>query len=105
MTFTSNDGLRNLDAEKKRKTRRRYASYVIATLMGILFIYGLVRFPDAPLHACGDGYCGKQGQPHTERQFKDFEIWQNTLAWVWLIGMLVLYILNRDRIRSRGRKQ
>ena len=74
-------------------------------MMGILFIYGLIRFPDAPLQACSDhGYCGKQGQPHTERQFKDFEIWQNTLFWVWPVGMLTLYILNRDRIRSRGRQ-
>jgi hypothetical protein len=67
-----------------------------------LFGYGLVRFPDAPLHACVDhGYCGK---PHTEREFEAFEIWQNTLFWVWRVGMIVLYILNRDRIRSRGRR-
>jgi hypothetical protein len=85
------------------RTRRRNASIAIATLMGILFIYGLIRFPDAPLHACGDhSYCGKQGQPHTQKQFEDFDIWQNTLFWVWPIGMLALYILNRGRIRSRG---
>jgi len=91
------------DEEIARKRRwRRNASIVIAALMGILFAYGLIRFPDAPLHACGDNiYCGKQGQPHTERQFKDFEIWQNTLVWVWPIGLLALYVLNRDRIRSR----
>jgi hypothetical protein len=96
----------NDEAEKTRKTRwRQNASIVIAAMMGIFFVYGLIRFPDAPLHACGDSYCGKQGQRHTQRQFEDFEIWQNTLAWVWPIGMLVLYILNRDRIRSRGGKR
>jgi hypothetical protein len=95
------------DEEMVRKRRwRRNASIVIAAVMGILFAYGLIRFPDAPLHACGDtSYCGKQGQLHTQRQFESFEIWENTLFWVWPIGMLVLYILNRDRIRSRGRKQ
>jgi hypothetical protein len=98
--------LLNDESEKTRKRRwRRNASVVIAAMMGIVFAYGLIRFPDAPLHACGaNSYCGKQGQPHTERQFKDFEIWQNTLVWVWPIGMLVLYVLNRDRIRSRGWK-
>jgi hypothetical protein len=93
------------DANVAHKSRwRRNASAVIGAMMLILFGYGLVRFPDAPLHACVDhGYCGKQGQPHTEREFEAFEIWQNTLFWVWPVGMLVLYILNRDRIRSRGR--
>jgi hypothetical protein len=94
------------DEEVTRKRRwRRNASIVVAAMMGILFAYGLIRFPDAPLHVCGDNvYCGKQGQPRTQRQFESFEIWQNTLFWVWPIGMLVLYVLNRDRIRSRGRK-
>jgi hypothetical protein len=93
------------EATRKRRWRRN-ASIVIAAMMGILFVYGLIRFPDAPLHACGDhGYCGKQGQLHTQGQFDDFEIWQNTLFWVWPIGILVLYILNRDRIRPRRGKQ
>jgi hypothetical protein len=89
----------------RNRRRRRNASAVIGTIMLILFVYGLVRFPDAPLHTCVDhGYCGKQGQPHTQREFEAFEIWQNTLFWIWPIGMVALYVLNRDRIRSRGRK-
>jgi hypothetical protein len=84
---------------------KRNACIVVATLMGILFAYGLIRFPDAPLLACNDhGVCGKRSQPHTQRQFEDFELWQNTLFSVWPGGMLVLYVLNRDRIRSRGWK-
>jgi hypothetical protein len=91
------------EAETARKRRwRRNASIVIATAMGLLFAYGLIRFPDAPLHVCSDhGYCGKQGQPHTQKEFENFDLWQNTLFWVWPIGVLALYILNRDRIRSR----
>jgi hypothetical protein len=60
------------DTERARKARwKRNASIVVAIMMGILFIYGLIRFPDAPLQACNDhGYCGKQGQPHTQRQLK-----------------------------------
>jgi hypothetical protein len=94
------------DSNTVRNSRwRRNTSVVIVTMMLMLFVYGLVRFPDAPLHSCVDhGYCGKQGQPHTQREFEAFEIWQNTLFWIWPIGMLVLYALNRDRIPSRGRK-
>jgi hypothetical protein len=94
------------EAGKTPKTRwRRNASYAVATVMGIVFIYGLIRFPDAPLQACGNhGYCGKQAQPHSQGEFEDFEIWQNTLFWVWPSGLLALYLLNRDRIRSRGWK-
>jgi hypothetical protein len=88
----------------KRRWRRN-ASIAVAAIMGMLFVYGLIRFPDAPLHPCGDhSYCGKQGQPHTQKQFEDFEIWQNTFFWVWPIGLIALYVLNRDRIRSRVRR-
>jgi hypothetical protein len=94
------------DEEATRKRRwRRNASIIIAAMMGILFVYGLIRFPDAPLNSCGyHSYCGKQGQSHTQKQFEDFEVWQNTLFWVWPIGLVALYILNRDRIRSRVRR-
>jgi hypothetical protein len=94
------------NAKPVRNSRwRRNASVVIGTMMLILFGYGLVRFPDAPLHTCVDhGYCGKQGQPHTQGELETFEIWQNALFLIWPIGMVVLYVLNRDRIRQSGRK-
>jgi hypothetical protein len=95
------------EGEAARKKRwRRNASIVIAIMMGILFGYGLIRFPDAPLQSCGDhSFCGKQGRPHTQQEFEAFEFWQNTLFWVWPVGILALYILNRDRIRSRPRRR
>jgi hypothetical protein len=85
--------------------RRRRTAIAIQAMMGIVFFYGLVRFFDAPLHPCPEhGYCGKQGQPHTEREYKEFEIWQTTLIVVWPIGMLTLYLLNRGQFRRMGRK-
>jgi uncharacterized membrane protein len=94
------------NAKAVRNSRwRRNASVVIGTMMVILFGYGLVRFPDGPLHMCVDhGYYGKQGQPHTQTEFEAFEIWQNALFWVWPIGMVVLYVLNRDRTRAERAK-
>jgi hypothetical protein len=54
------------------------------------------------LHPCiTAGYCGKQGQPRTQRQYIEFLTWQSTLEWSWPFGMLVLFFLNRRKIRFR----
>jgi hypothetical protein len=75
---------------------------VVAAYMMVLLGYGFVRYPDAPLHPCGvHDYCGKQGQRHTANEFAQFQAWQTMLEWTWIPGMVVLYLLNRDRIRQR----
>ena len=38
-------------------------SYIIGLVMVVLFVYGLIRYPDLPIRECPSGYCGKQGQP------------------------------------------
>jgi hypothetical protein len=49
-----------------------------------VFFYGVGRYPDGPIHPCvegenylikyhPDGYCGKQGQPHTADEYQAFE--------------------------------
>jgi hypothetical protein len=75
---------------------RKIAIVSVLAAMLALFAYGLARFPDAPLHPCGSNrYCGKQGQPHTEKQYRDFVLWQGTLKWTWLPGILALGLLSR----------
>jgi hypothetical protein len=37
--------------------------YLIGSVMVVLFVYGLIRYPDLPIRECPSGYCGKQGQP------------------------------------------
>jgi hypothetical protein len=70
--------------------------------MFALFGYGLARYPDAPLHPCTDaGYCGKQGQLHTQRQYDQFRWWQSAFEWSWPIGMLALYLLNQAKFQRR----
>jgi hypothetical protein len=81
---------------------RTALTVVIMGYMIILFTYGLVRYPDAPIHPCiTAGYCGKQGQPHTQQQYRQFLTWQSTLEWSWPFGMLALFFLNREKIRLR----
>ena len=62
--------------------------------MAAVFIYGAVRYHDAPLRECTEhGYCGKWGRPHTADEYHAFIIWQTTLIVTWPIGILVLLCL------------
>ncbi|KJC35881.1 hypothetical protein UP09_32435 [Bradyrhizobium sp. LTSP885] len=78
----------------------RSLTYVIAIVMGAVFFYGMVRFPDAPLHECATGFCGKQGQPHTIADYRAFNAWQTTLFVIWPFGLVSLYLLQRDKLKG-----
>jgi hypothetical protein len=91
----------NLGVRRMAKVRTGL-TVVIMGYMIILFTYGLVRYPDAPIHPCiTAGYCGKQGQPRTQREYTEFLTWQSALEWSWPFGMLALFFLNREKIRFR----
>jgi len=62
------------------------------------FAYGLVRFPDGPIHPCATyGYCGKQGQPRTLEDFNAFRAWETAMLWGWPIGLVTLMLLHRGQ--------
>jgi hypothetical protein len=44
---------------------------------------------------CQHGYCGKQGQPHSQQDFDAFNRLESTLFWLWPVGMLTAYFLQR----------
>jgi hypothetical protein len=72
----------------------RLLTAVISIAMAVVFLYGMVRFPDAPIHECATGFCGKQGQPHTIGDYDAFRVWQTmTIFIVWPIGLVCV----RDR--------
>ena len=78
-----------------RRLRNSLAFAIVATMI-VVFCYGLWRFPDAPIHPCTThGYCGKQGQPHTQQDFDAFRRWSRTLFWLWPVGGLSAYLLQR----------
>lgn len=85
--------------------RKALTFILLGTMLGV-FAYGLIRYPDGPIHPCGVGhYCGKQGQPHTREQYLAFERWQTALFYMWAPGMLGLYFLNKkewDAKAGRG---
>lgn len=77
------------------------ATAVIAAIMLVFFFYGIVRFPDGPVHPCGiNRYCGKQGQPHTLQQYRAFKTWETTLLYMWPVGLISLALLNKSRWRK-----
>jgi hypothetical protein len=83
-----------------RRLRTLLAFAIVAAMMTVFF-YGLWRFPDAPIHPCAKyGYCGKQGQPHSRRDFDAFNHWETTLLWLWPLGMLTAYLLQRKPLGS-----
>ena len=63
----------------------------------VWFLGGFIVFPDAPIKACGSGYCGKQKQPHTERDFKRFEIWETGLKFGWPLVLVAMWWLNHRK--------
>ena len=72
---------------------------MLAIMLG-LFATFAVLYPDAPVQPCPTGYCGRQGQAHTEAEYQRFEALKTALFIVWPAGMLGLFILLRaDRSR------
>ena len=77
---------------------RTIASAVLVTGMLCVFAYGMIRFPDAPIHPCPThDYCGKQGQAHTVDDYTAFTMWERTLFYLWPTGMVTLLLLRRKR--------
>lgn len=80
-------------------------------VMGAALLYGFIRFPDGPIHACvpgrayavkqhPEGYCGKQGQPHTLADYRSYREWTTAMLVGWPFGLVLLIILhyaNRKR--------
>ena len=64
---------------------RRTVAIMLASIAMIWFVGGFVLFPDMPIHPCGVGYCGKQGQPRTALDFERYRIWDAVSMWGGLI--------------------
>ena len=86
-----------LKEDQRLMQKTRPLSYCIGLVMVVLFVCGLMRYPDLPIRECPSGYCGGQGQPHTAAEYNAFSIWQTTLFIVWPIGMLTLLLLQRGK--------
>jgi hypothetical protein len=75
-------------------------SYIIGLVMVVLFVYGLIRYPDLPISECPSGYCGKEGQPHTAAEYRAFNAWQITLMMGWPIGIAAMLFLRHEKLKG-----
>ncbi|ESQ82048.1 hypothetical protein AEAC466_19205 [Asticcacaulis sp. AC466] len=80
----------------------------VVFVMSAMLFGGVVLYPDAPIQKCDsdndyfyknhpDGYCGKQGQNHTEAEFRQFKVWETSMMVIWPLGILLGALLQRKR--------
>ncbi|MES2834408.1 MAG: hypothetical protein V4707_06870 [Pseudomonadota bacterium] len=80
---------------------RQLLTYVVMAIMGSWFAWGMIKFPDAPIHLCSaeadyfypshpNGYCGKQGQSHTAEEFGQYRFWEASIFSIWFPGIVLL---------------
>ncbi len=89
-----------------QRVRSILAGVILVFMCAWFFGGSFVLFPDSPIEKCDsnadyyykvhpDGYCGKQGQDHTEADFRRFNIWEHTLLVVWPLGIGLVWLLQR----------
>src|SRR2546423_4384384 len=89
-----------LKRRRRLMQKTRPLSYCIGLVMVVLFVYGLIRYPDLPIRECPSGYCGKEGQPHTAAEYCAFNAWQITLMIGWPIGMAAMLFLQHEKLKG-----
>lgn len=85
-----------LSGASKRRVSRWLELFVLLACMG-WFAYGIIAFPDAPYTICGEGYCGKAGQPHTKDEYEAFLSWQQWLFIVFPLSWVMSVILHTKK--------
>ena len=70
----------------------RWVSRGVTMIAITVFIYGMIRYPDAPISAQDGKFLGKQGQPHTRVDFEEFSHWERALwiAWPAMFAMFAV---------------
>jgi hypothetical protein len=74
----------------------RHAEDLMRTIfivIGLLWIYGVYFYPDAPIKRCDDGFCGKHGPTRTLAEFRSYEKWESLLFFSFFLGFLSLLYL------------
>jgi hypothetical protein len=76
----------------------------VVAVFASAFIYGFVTYPDAPIRRCGDNqFCGKWNKLHTEREFKEFGLWETALLGSFAFAVVAGGLLARRRRRGACR--
>lgn len=53
--------------------------FITGVFAAITFVYGFIKFPDAPIRETIKGYAGKTGVPHTREDYEQFLLWEKVM--------------------------
>jgi hypothetical protein len=70
----------------------------VFVVMGAIFIYGQITFPDAPIKLGLNGnYKGKQGQIRSRVVYEKYTNWILTMQFLWPAGMITIFFLQKKK--------
>jgi len=74
--------------------------FAIVAFCLTVFIYGFLKYPDAPYRLCDGGdYCGKTGRRYTDVKYREWKSWEKFLFVCWPFGLLASYFFSKLRKR------
>lgn len=72
--------------------------FAVVAVCLMIFIYGLIQYPDAPYGLCAGGdYCGKTGVRYSYLIYEEWKIWGKCLFVCWPFGLVASYFLSQLR--------
>lgn len=84
------------------KFTRDLLSCIIFLVIGTTFVYGQIKFPDAPITLVDNNkYEGKQGQPRSEEDFDQFSTWSTSMYFLVPAGIIGVASLQQRRIKGK----
>jgi hypothetical protein len=71
----------------------------VIVCVALWFFYGVLYFPDAPVHPCGTNqFCGKYGKIHSQEDYNAFLSWETGLFITFPIAFfcaIILYVIRK----------
>ncbi len=52
------------------------ATLIVSVLFSLIFIGGMLYFPDAPIYEKNGAYLGKYGASHSEAMYERYRLWK-----------------------------
>ena len=79
---------------------------LVLTLVAVVLavatlVYGISRFPDAPIRATAGGYTGKGGTARTLADFESFVVWERAMLTIFPLAFVLGFAFALVDVRRR----